>query len=266
VEPKRAIPNAVIAVVADVLGRVYYSHTRLNTLFAASGAPGDPPGHNCVTKCDLWLRRCNADPEVDAFAVLGGVLERFMEVEQAWPEERKRVVEILEKYGLFYHQGGVIHGGGSGLATRTLEEIFRAKDMPAVEKEFRRAVGDVDREPDAAVTAACAFLEALFKVVITELGIRMPAKQTIGDLYKAVRPHVGLDPGTVADDDMKRILSGLISVVDGIGSLRTHAGSAHGRLDDEDVLEPRHARVVVNAAHSLAVFLLDELAHRSPPR
>jgi hypothetical protein len=49
---QRKVPNAVVAVVADVLGGYYYSHTSLNTVFAEAGAPGEPPPGNCVRKCD----------------------------------------------------------------------------------------------------------------------------------------------------------------------------------------------------------------------
>jgi hypothetical protein len=37
---RQTIPNPVIAVVAEVLGEHYYSHSKLNTLFMEAGAPG----------------------------------------------------------------------------------------------------------------------------------------------------------------------------------------------------------------------------------
>ncbi len=45
---RNTIPNPVVAVVAEVLGQHYYSHSRLNTLFMEAGAPEDPPDGNCV--------------------------------------------------------------------------------------------------------------------------------------------------------------------------------------------------------------------------
>ena len=85
----------------------------------------------------------------------------------------------------------------------------------------------------------------------------MPERQTIKDLWRPVRDDLGLDPASVADDDLKRILSGLASIVDGVGSLRTHAGSAHGRSPDDKPLAPRDARLAVHASHTLAVYILD---------
>lgn len=263
----RKIPNPVIAVVADVLGSHYYNHTRLNTLFAEAGAPGDPPPGNCVQKCDQWMKVCNADPAIDAFAVLGKVLENFMELDRnpsPWdpsaPAEdpgKRRVRDILARYGLSYGQGGIILGAGSSPASKSLQELLRAKDLPGLEKEFQRALTTVETDPPAGVTAACSLLEALFKVYIEDEGLELPAKQTIGDLYKVVREHLRLDPAQVAEQDLKRILSGLISMVEGIGALRTHTGSAHGHGRQAYRLAPRHARLAINGAHTLALFLLE---------
>jgi len=56
----------------------------------------------------------------------------------------------------------------------------------------------------------------------------VPKKQDLQNVWKVVRGDLDFDPGSKEDDDLKRILSGVLSIVDGIGSLRTHASSAHG--------------------------------------
>lgn len=58
------------------------------------------------------------------------------------------------------------------------------------------------------------------------------------------------------------ILGGLGAVVDGIGALRTHAGSAHGRGRRAYRVEARHARLAVHAAHTLVVFGIETWAAR----
>lgn len=195
-------------------------------------------------------------------AVLGRVIENFMELQHAEAAGKERIRETLARYGLSYQQGGVILRGGSGQASKSLRQLLQAKDVPAVEQEFERAVAAVEADPAAGVTAACSLLESLFKVYIEDNGLSVPAKQTIGDLYRVVRDHLGLDPVQVAEQDLKRILSGLISIVDGIGALRTHGGSAHGRSRRGYRVEPRHARLAINGAHTLAVFVLETWAHR----
>ena len=56
------IPNSVIGAVSSVIAAYYYSHSKLETLFMESGAPGDAPEGNCEKKCSDWLKRCNEDP------------------------------------------------------------------------------------------------------------------------------------------------------------------------------------------------------------
>jgi len=262
-EPR--IPNPVAAVVGEVLGSYYYNHRRLDTLFMEKGAPGDPPEGNCCDKCVRWLKRASSDPTVDALALLGGVLEEFMEVDASGyldspdvqQRARQRIHDILGRFGLSYHTGGRILGSSAGVPTRSLESILRSRDLGALEVEFQRAISAVETDPAAAITAACATLEALCKVYIEDEGLQLPGDQTVKPLWKVVQAHLGLDPARLADDDLKRILSGLISVVDGLGALRTHVGSAHGRGRQAYRTSPRHARLAVHAAHTLTTFVLE---------
>jgi len=258
-----AIPTPIIGVVGEVLGNHYYSHNRLNSLFWDSGAPGEPPKGNCVRKCQEWLKRCNTDPKVDAFAVLGKVLEDFLEMEgtgihdEIAAKNRERVKEILAKHGLSYHTGGQILGAETGLPSRSLKEILASRDLGAIEIEFQRAIAHLETDPAAGITAASSMIESLCKVYIEDEGLEMPSKQTIKNLWKVVREHIGLDPGSKEDQDISRILSGFTSVVDGIGALRTHTGTAHGRGRKQYKLEPRHARLTIHAAHTLVSFVIE---------
>lgn len=267
------IPNPVIAVISEVFGN-HYTHSRLDTLFTEIGAPGDPPSGNKVYKCMAWLKRCNSDPQIDAISLLGKLIEEFMEKEisewdtneEYWNSNRNRILKALTKYGLSYHQGGQILGGGPGIPSRSLKEILEKCDLVAIETEFQRAIDNVESDPAAGITAACSMIESLCKVYIEDEGLQMPSKQAIKPLWKVVRENLGLDPGTVGDQDISRILSGLTSVVDGIGTLRTHTGSAHGRGRKVYRLEPRHARLAINASHTLVSFVIETWEARKKTR
>lgn len=259
-DEKHKIPHAVCAVVADVIGKHYYNHTQLNTLFYEAGAPGDVPGGNCVDKCTYWLKRCNEYPDVDAFQVLGKVLEHFMEVVAAEPldnPQRLRIENTLTKYGLRYIQGGVIFGDKFAAPTKSLQIILTKRDLPAVQIEFDRALTDVQNDPEASLTAACAIVESLCQIYIEEHNLPKPNKETIKDLWKVVASDLGFDPASIEDDDLRRVLSGLSSIIDGLGSIRTHAGSAHGRGKKRYKVTPRHARLVIHSAHTLSTFLIE---------
>lgn len=259
-EERQKIPNAVCAVVAEVIGQHYYSHTRLNTMFYEAGAPGEPPVGNCIDKCTVWLKRCNDDDNVDAFQVLGKVLEHFMEVGAVEPydnPQRLRIEKTLAKYGLRYLQGGIILGGDFAVPAKSLKDILKQHDLPAVQIEFERALVDVQKDPEASLTAACAIVESICKIYIEEHNLPKPTKETIKDLWKVVAGNLNFDPSSVEDDDLKRVLSGLASIVDGLGSIRTHAGSAHGRGSKRYKVAPRHAKLVIHAAYTITIFLFE---------
>lgn len=262
---RTTIPNPVIAVVAEVLGEHYYSHSKLNTLFMEAGAAGDAPDGNCAQKCMSWLKRTNADSAADPLGVLGGIIMQLMETGGGSAlsgaaqirERRRRINAVLARTGLAYHARGVVLAGGQAPPVADLNEALRRRDIPALDVEFKRALASLESDPPAAVTAACSLLESLFKVILQEEGVPLPTKETIKPLWAAVQERLGLNPASVADDDIRRVLSGLTSVVDGIGALRTHAGSAHGHGSQGYKLVPRHARLTVHAAHTLCLFVIE---------
>lgn len=94
-------------------------------------------------------------------------------------------------------------------------------------------------------------------LTLPDEGLKMPSRQTIKPLWKIVRDNLGLDPSNVEDEDISRIYTGLASIVDGIGALRTHQGSAYGRGRKSFHLEPRHARIAIHASHTLVFFVIE---------
>lgn len=63
---------------------------------------------------------------------------------------------------------------------------------------------------------------------------------------------------------MRQILGGLTSVAKGIGALRTHGGDAHGREHSHSRLDTRTANFAINAASSIALFLIETWELRYP--
>ena len=257
----KPLPVPVCSVGGDVLGSFIYHHRSLEVLFYEAGAVGDVPEGNCVVKCQTWLKRMHNEVP-DPAAVLGKVLEEFMEVDRSFKLEeqeagRTRINEVLARFGLSYHQGGLILGAANTLPTKSLNQVLKDRDLSGVDKEFERALANIEKDPPAAITAACSILESLFKVYIEDNSIAMPADQSLKPLWKTASKHLGLDPAAIEDDDVKKVLSGLNSVVDGIGSLRTHTGSAHGRGRRAYRLQARHARLAVHASHTLVGFFIE---------
>lgn len=105
------LSRALCAVVGEVLSG---SHDTLNALFLSAGAPGEPPSLAHQSKWKEWLFRTGQDPTVDSLAVLGNVLEEFMDLPPRegtpefveWQEKRARIEAALEDNGLRYYRFG----------------------------------------------------------------------------------------------------------------------------------------------------------------
>jgi hypothetical protein len=257
----RKIPVAVIAVVSDALAQ-QYSHAQIDRLMESAGIEISPlPSGNKQVKTREWLIHANKTM-ADPLGALGKAITEPMEVMSAFeadPNEslRAKIGKILAQYNLAYHKGGLILTLGATVVGKTLQDIIHARDLSGLQTEFDRIYQNVESDPAAAVTASCALLESLFKTYIEEQALVMPGDQTLKPLWKVVRKELKLDPGTVEDEDLKTILGGLAATVEGIGSLRTHKGSAHGRGQKAYKILPRHARLAAHAAFTVASFILE---------
>jgi hypothetical protein len=237
----------------------------MDSLFMYAGAPGEPPGGSKPAKALEWLRRTNKDMSVVPLEVLGRLIEAYMDEDlegktDPWEvtrsEERQRLLGELQRARLQYSRGGIIRGS---LATpsASLEDWIRKRNIPSLNEEFERALRTVESSPKDSLSAACNILESICKVYIEEEGLEMPKKQDLQPVWTLVRKDLALDPSLIEDQDLQKILTGLISVVDGVGALRTHASTAHGAGKKTYRIEPRHARLAVHAAHTIVLFVLE---------
>jgi hypothetical protein len=273
---KVEIPAPIIAVVANHIAEIK-SHAGIDSLFAYADAPGDPPDGNKVVKVMEWLRRANKERDYPLL-VLGKVIEEEMED----PDAEKRhstfasyntntadfidkLNEMFQRYGMVYMTGGVLQKIGSTGASKSLKQLIRGRDFQAIDMEFDRALENANTDPREACSAACNILESLFKIMIQDESLAKPAKQDLKNLWKTVAEYLNFDPKKIEDDDLRKILSGMNSVVDGIGALRTHASAAHGSGKQIYKLEPRHARLAIHSAHTLATFVLESWDKRRDP-
>ena len=109
--PNIRIPIAVCSAVGEML---FGSHATLDALFKAAGATGDPPDLPHHSKWKTWLFRAGNDPTVDSLAVLGQLIEEFMDLPpdrsspdySDWQSKSKRLHNLLEEHGFRYSQGG----------------------------------------------------------------------------------------------------------------------------------------------------------------
>jgi hypothetical protein len=257
--------------VSAAIGRIYsaqFSHAAIEGIFYEAGADGDPPVGNKHEKCVAWLKRIDEEMPSKALKILGKVLLPFLEGGplphslgyDSWQIESAVMLERLEASGLKYISGGRIQSlKDTGQTSQTLRMLIEERNFPAVIEEFNRATKSIDLEPREAVSAASNILEAICKEYLIAWGLEMPRKLDLASVFSAVRKDLGFDPSAVEDSDLKKVLSGLFSIVDGISALRTHASSAHAQATSRRIykLDSRHARLAVGAAHVTVLFLIE---------
>lgn len=266
---RKNIPAPVIAVLAEGIPEIE-THASLDNLFFYADAPGEPPEGSKPVKTQAWLRHINKESD-DPLVILGKLIECYIEIVEedltdidivfgVTPSQKlefkRKILAILERCNLLYIQGGLISDGSSS-PSKSLQELIKGRDIPSIEAEFFRALKNVNSSPREAVSASCNILESIFKVYIADEGLPQPKKQDLQNVWKVVRADLGFETNRVEDNDLKKILSGILSVVDGIGAFRTHASSAHGQGRKGYIIKPRHARLAIHSAHTLALFILE---------
>jgi hypothetical protein len=92
---------------------------------------------------------------------------------------------------------------------------------------------------------------------------------SIFGLFAATRKPLGLAPDRadidpLIADDVRKVLNGLATVVEGIGALRTHGGDAHGRERGYARIDKRIASLAIHAAGTVALFLIETWQRKYP--
>jgi hypothetical protein len=265
---RNLIPATVIATCTEVISE-NETHAAIDSLFSYAGAPGEPPEGSKPVKIQEWLRRINKDNSIDPLKILGRILEKYMEesihdidsFHNSETDNQIKIKRVLTQYNLHYERGGMSSTSISSLS-HSLKNHIENLNIPTIEQEFKRALLNVDSNPRDAVSAASNILESLCKIYIEEEKLDVPAKQDLKPIWNIVCKDLGLDPSILEDNDLKSILSGLFAIVNGIGALRTHASSAHGAGKKSYKLEPRHAKLAIHSAHTVALFILETWQHK----
>lgn len=255
------IPLKVIALLSELLPN-YESHAGLNSLFMYADIETTFPElskPNRVQETLIHLNKNNPNP----LKALGKILEKYFDGAlisphnpESYNTQLDKIVQALAESSLTYTKGGRINGS-LNTPTKSLENFINDLDIPAIDQEFIRALTHVDSSPREAVSAASNILESICKLYIEEKMLDMPNKKDLKNLFDVVRKSLNINRDSVEDEDLKRIISGIISVVDGIASLRTHSSSAHGAGSKQYNLRPRHARLAIHAAHTIGLFILE---------
>jgi|SRR5271166_5516729 len=125
-------------------------------------------------------------------------------------------------------------------------------NFDTVQRDLDRALDSSEADPEAAITAACSTVESMCRSILAELGKPLPAKEDVSGLYRAIREPLGIAPERTdfppeIAADVRKVLSGLVTTIEGVGALRTHGGSAHGRQRGVRRVDARIAKLSIHA-------------------
>lgn len=159
-----------------------------------------------------------------------------------------------ELYADLYDDGSI-----PMISLEQVEQAGTIHDVFELNRHAARIRKAIDDDPEQAIGSAKELLETVLKTLIGDHALK--PTDDIPALLKKARSELDLDPKThvgdsPAADSLRRTLSSLGQVVVGVAEVRNLYGTGHGRSRSQ-ALETAHVRLVVNAAISMATFLLE---------
>ncbi|OFZ71311.1 MAG: hypothetical protein A2451_10190 [Bdellovibrionales bacterium RIFOXYC2_FULL_39_8] len=136
-------------------------------------------------------------------------------------------------------------------------------NLKYIENQIRRIENSIDSDPDLAIGTSKELVESCCKTILAERAVHFDDKSDdLPKLVKLTLKELNLIPDSIQDsvkgaDIIKRILSNLSSVLQGIGELRNKYGTGHGKQGSAKGLNPRHARLVAGATATIVHFIFE---------
>jgi hypothetical protein len=171
----------------------------------------------------------------------------------------KKFNEQLRRDGYVYQQGNIVPVTAAARLTdaKAIAEILDARHIA---QQIQRIEASIDEDPALAIGTAKEFLESCFKTILTDLGVNYGKTDDLPQLGRKTFKALKLVPDDIPEsakgaETIKRVLSNLSTVVQGLAELRGPYGTGHGKEGRVKGLAPRHARLAVGAASALVTFL-----------
>ena len=261
---------------------LYRTGQKLESFMRSCGASVNITGGIGVSRLPALTHAITGVQERGEEPVLKTIIERAADPRDfvTQPEKLEQVLSHLNDFlkldGLeLRHIGKTVQLMQARTGAPVLSDLattLKTIDFDTVDRDFKRALEAVEADPESAVTSACSVIESVCRSIIGELDpSAMPAKLDIQGLYRVVSKLLDLSPSR--DDipadvaaDVRTILGGLNTVIQGIGALRSHAGDAHGRERGFRRIDARIARLAVHSASTAAQFLIETWQRKHPSR
>ena len=176
-----------------------------------------------------------------------------------------QLVEKSRLSGKPVYVGRYVGVGGAPGISAAKETLIRT-DVTYVAQQITRMEAAVDTDPGLAIGTAKELIETCCKTILQDRKVEFADDSNIPKLIKLTSKELQLTPDDIPDqakasNSIKRILNNLASITQGVSELRNKYGTGHGKAAKTRGLSPRHAKLVVGAASTIAVFLVE--THRA---
>ncbi len=143
-----------------------------------------------------------------------------------------------------------------------LKDHAKVLNAKYLEEQIRRMEASIETDPSLAIGTAKELIETYCKTILAERGKPVDGTPDVSTLTKATLKELQLTPENVQEaargaDVMKRLLSNLGAIGNGLAELRGLYGTGHGRHASSTGLSVRHARLAVGASTTLVTFLFE---------
>jgi hypothetical protein len=143
-------------------------------------------------------------------------------------------------------------------------ELVEAKELSRIDfehihEQIRKCNSKIaDKDYDGATTNARTLIESICLFILeSKTKEKHKYNGDIIKLYKSITQILKMSPGDYEDDNLKQILSGVFSIINGISGLRNTFSDAHGIAPSKKTykIDERHAILVVNLAKTVSEYL-----------
>jgi len=142
-----------------------------------------------------------------------------------------------------------------------LSTLKEAVDTSYVSQQITRMEAAIENDPALAIGTAKELVETCCRTILEDRGVPTAKSVELSELVKLTAKTLSLTPADIpekakAAETIKRLLSNLGAITTALAELRNQYGTGHGKGARARGLQPRHARLAVGAASTLAMFLI----------
>ena len=218
--------------------------------------------------CIDWTRWSDVRKFVTVYENVLNTVEEFADQKQEWAEKAFRSLKKWIERDGFVFDNGRLKATANNHGLEQISDTVRELDLPQLHRQIVRMQAAVEDDAALAIGTAKELVESTCKTILDARNISYAEDTDIGALVKETRKALGLIPESIPNaakgsESIRRLLSNLGNVAQGLGELRNLYGTGHGKGGSVRGLGPRHARLAVGAAATLATFLLETHLERS---